>query len=439
MNRYGVFFAALLIGISATAFGSPAFESSYKMYLGGVRESRPSAEDKNQATIFGDRGFISRIEQKNGDKTEILREYHLNGALKVDATSNPPKNYLENGIAEELKSVKPLLTSQEDLVGLIRGSEAYGTDRLLPVDIRRPSFDMDRFIEGDFAFYSEGLTPTILMRAAYKGGIISGDVTLLFNSGVKKFEGKVVDGVLDGDYARFKDEKGKPVLRETGSFSGGLLNGVVTLFYKENKKYAEVTLKDGILDGPIRKFHQNGKMEETCQFASGVRLGECKVFSEEGKVLVSGNYDSGRRNGKWEEWYENGQNRRQATYSQGSLEGEVISYHSNGKISRKENYRSNKLEGEAIHYNEDGSLKGTALYANNQKSGLMKIYYPSGKLELEVNFKNGFKEGIQKRYYETGELLEEINFARGKQVGFSQSYYKTGVKMGGAGAMDSAN
>jgi antitoxin component YwqK of YwqJK toxin-antitoxin module len=414
---------------------NPALESSSQIYFGGIIKERLSEKDRNKKYIYNERGFLYLVEKKLGDKTEVLREYYPWGTLKEDFTTKA--KFLGNGLHERMRDLKPLLTSQEDASSLIRGYEDEKTKRLLPIDIRKPSFK-NNMIDGEFAFYSEGSSPAQVMKANYDEGILSGPISTFFKSSVDKFSGFTANGVMAGEYRRFQDVEDSPVLREKGTYSKGVLDGVVTLYYGEDRKFAEISLMRGILNGPVKKYFKSGIVEESCGFSDALREGECSVFEKNGQVVVKANYSKGKRTGSWTEWHDNGSKKREAKYIHGKLDGEVLSYHNNGKISKRENYKSNLLDGVSTHYNKDGSIKGSVLYKDNLKDGSTKVYYPSGKLELEVNFKSGVKDGLQRKYYETGELQEETKFSNGKQVGFSQSYYKSGVKMGGGGAIDNS-
>lgn len=434
----GKSFAILaLLGIVDLSLAQPGLESSYQLYFGGIKKEVVDPTDENVKYIYSKQGFLHLIEQKNGDKTEIAREFYPNGTLKVEIVAGQSVKYLENGFVESARGSKPLLTLHEEIKTLIRGLEGRATDRLLPVDIAKPSFDPDHFIEGEFAFFSEGPSPTVLMKANYDSGVVVGRLVSLFPSGHREFEGELTNGVLSGPYTRYKDVKGETSLREKGTYNRGILDGPVTLYFDKDKLFAEISVKMGVVDGPVKKFHLNGSVEETCQFESGLRVGQCKVFSAEGKAIVSGTYYAGKRQGLWEEWYTNGQRKRVAHYQAGKLVGEILSYHQNGNLAKKESYKNNLLDGPSSHYDSNGNIKGIAEYKANVKNGPMKIYYPNGRVEMEANFKDGRKDGLQRKFYDTGELSEETKYSEGRQVGFSQSYYKSGVKMGGSGAVES--
>lgn len=427
---------AFICGVSyfaSSALANPALESGSQIYFGGIVKERMSSKDRTKRYIYNDRGFLYLVEKKAGEKTEVLREYYPWGVLKENYTDKV--KFSSNGLNEKFRSVKPILTSQEDTSSLIRGFEDEQSRRLLPIDIRKPSFK-NNMIDGEFAFYSEGNVPAQIMKANYNEGILSGPVSTFFKSSVDRFSGVIKNGVLDGEYRRFQDVEDSPVLREKGTYSKGVLNGVVTLYYGEERKFAEIPITRGILDGPIKKYFKSGIIEETCGFSQGLREGECSVFEKNGQVVVKANYNKGKRTGAWTEWYDNGSKKREAKYVNGKIEGEVISYFESGKIAKRESYKGNLLDGVSTHYHKNGSLKGSVAYKDNLKEGPTKVYHQSGKLELEVNFKGGVKEGLQRKYYDTGELQEETKFSKGKQVGFSQSYYKSGVKMGGGGTID---
>lgn len=433
--------AFLLFILSVSVFTVEAFaeinpEERFGMYLAGVRLERKNSEPNSSKEKFYQTGFLQQKEVPGINNTTEIYTYHRNGTLSEKILGNTHIEFNTSGMLAEVANQKPLLSSSEMAGNLILGLEEVGGDKLEPTDPATPSFNRRNYLEGPYRFLRDQRQGGATLSVVFDDGIVSGPITAWFESGAKKFEGFVKDGVLDGEYSRFVDGIGGSYVKEKGTYKNGILEGLVTVYQAPEQKLFELDVVGGKFNGPLKVYHRNGAVAESCQFEDGFRVGPCKLYSSEGKLIVDGNYLAGLRNGSWNEWFENGQKKKEARYVSGKLEGEVISYSETGSILKKETYKMNLLDGPAYHYDTKGNLKATAEYKNNKRDGVVRVYYPNGKPEIETEFKSGLKNGTQKRFYETGELLEVAQFAKGKQVGFSQSYYKTGVKMGGAGALE---
>lgn len=429
-------FACAMSVFTIEAFAELNPEERYGMYLAGVRLERKGTEPNSAKEKYYQNGFLQERDNSRISKATALFLYHRNGTLKEKVQGNVSVEYYSNGLTLEAANQKPLLSSADSAGNLILGLEESGGDKLEPTDPSTPSFNRRNYVEGPYQFLRPQRQGGALLSVVFDDGIISGPVTAWFESGAKRFEGFVKQGVLDGEYTRFTDGIGGSYVREKGSYIEGILNGLVVLYQAPEKKWFEINVTEGKFHGPLTVYHLSGAVSESCQFDNGLRVGQCKLYSSDGKLIVEGSYLAGLRNGEWNEWFENGQKKKEARYIQGKLEGEILTFAESGLVLKKETYKGNLLDGPAFHYDKNGKLKAMAEYKNNKRDGVVRVFYPNGKPEIETHFRSGVKNGTQKRFYESGELLEIAEFAKGKQVGFSQSYYKTGVKMGGAGALE---
>ena len=69
---------------------------------------------------------------------------------------------------------------------------------------------------------------------------------------------KLSDGIIDGDYRRYRDG----VLRESGIYAKGKRNGTFTEYYQDGvTPRKETPMQQGKIDGTVKTYFRNGKIE----------------------------------------------------------------------------------------------------------------------------------------------------------------------------------
>jgi len=83
-----------------------------------------------------------------------------------------------------------------------------------------------------------------------------------------------------------------------GGYSGKLLNGAYTSYYKSMNLRSSGTFRYGLMHGEWNMWFESGAMKSTEQWKNGVKNGTCVYFSEDGISKKTEDYRRGIINGK---------------------------------------------------------------------------------------------------------------------------------------------
>ena len=165
---------------------------------------------------------------------------------------------------------------------------------------------------------------------------------------------KLSDGIIDGDYRRYRDG----VLRESGIYAKGKRNGTFTEYYQDGvTPRKETPMQQGKIDGTVKTYFRNGKIETEKEYRQSAENGRERRFdSKTGEQIFESHYIDGKKEGEEWEIFEDGRTLRSRTtrhYRNGKLDG---SYH--------------------VESTEDGkpyiTIEGQ--YTDGEKSGRWKQY-----------------------------------------------------------------
>ena len=136
---------------------------------------------------------------------------------------------------------------------------------------------------------------------------------------------KLSDGIIDGDYRRYRDG----VLRESGIYAKGKRNGTFTEYYQDGvTPRKETPMQQGKIDGTVKTYFRNGKIEIEKEYRQSVESGRERRFdSKAGEQIFESHYIDGKKEGEEWEIFEDGRtlhNRTTRHYRNGKLDG---SYH----------------------------------------------------------------------------------------------------------------
>ena len=152
---------------------------------------------------------------------------------------------------------------------------------------------------------------------------------------------KLSDGIIDGDYRRYRDG----VLRESGIYAKGKRNGTFTEYYQDGVTPRKET--------PM----QQGKIESEKEYRQSAENGRERRFdSKTGEQIFESHYTDGKKEGEEWEIFEDGRTLRSRT---------------------TRHYRNGKLDGSyRVESTEDGkpyiTIEGQ--YTDGEKSGRWKQY-----------------------------------------------------------------
>ena len=145
-------------------------------------------------------------------------------------------------------------------------------------------------------------------------------INLINEEGV--YKQKFTDEILNGIIYQILDER-KLVL---GNLKNGKKDGLWTEWYP-NKRKLEETYKQGILDGSVSLFYKNGQRE------------------------WRHTYNNGQFEGLWTFWYENGQKMKEGSFECGDSTGIWIWWNKNGHVKKEKKFKKRK-NGIWTNYNE---------------------------------------------------------------------------------------
>ena len=126
--------------------------------------------------------------------------------------------------------------------------------------------------------------------------------------------------------------KGKPY---TGSFYSTFSNGVI-------KKEGEY--ENGVLNGKYREYYENKQLRYEYEFHDGNRIlhGEIKYYHENGNIQSIEHYNYTKRDGEQIEYFDNGVVESKENWINGKRDGEFLYYNYNGTLDKKEIYKDGR-------------------------------------------------------------------------------------------------
>ncbi|MBL7932023.1 MAG: hypothetical protein JNL60_08975 [Bacteroidia bacterium] len=242
------------------------------------------------------------------------------------------------------------------------------------------------------------------------------EVTLYHPNGIKRRQGKVSDGELEGPWRDY-------------SLFGILIR--------------ETNYKEGLSDGVWKEYYHSGKVKRQSYYIKGEEEGEYTSYFENGKISSRGMISAGEKTGFWTFWYADGTLKNRYYYVNDELEGWNEHFDVNGKMSSEDLYKDFCLV-KVLYHDTNGIVSqnldlpgGTGLlemktlqekviykcnFLRNSAEGVTESYYPDGKVETRVEYKKGKKEGKSLSYNPMGVLLSDLTYFNNEREGKEVSY-----------------
>jgi antitoxin component YwqK of YwqJK toxin-antitoxin module len=226
-------------------------------------------------------------------------------------------------------------------------------------------------------------------------------------------------------------------------------DGLVTEWYPNGAKHAEVTLKAGALDGAARlwsstsparlrieaywkdgsptgkwrTFFANGQPEIELNLKKGHYDGLVTIWAANGQKLEEFTRSSDGRQGPLRKWDPRGALLLEARYDKGELDGQFREFFSNGKKKTEAAYQEGKLAGPYTDWFESGQMKSSGAYVAGDTEGAWKTWHGSGQLESEIVYRKGQTQPGWKRYFPDGTLDERLGID-----GAFEQFYPSGAR-----------
>ena len=161
-----------------------------------------------------------------------------------------------------------------------------------------------KIYEGDFSrgsysgpgtkYYSDGKTE---YQGHFLKGEMHGEGIWYYSNGFPRAKGTFENGLLVGKCEVY-NEKVSGVLKYTGEFLNGKLNGIGEKWSKEGKLKYKGSFKDGIRDGDGEAYNKEGKLVYKGMFKGGKMEGEGVLYYPSGNKQYEGEFRNGVFHGK---------------------------------------------------------------------------------------------------------------------------------------------
>lgn len=148
------------------------------------------------------------------------------------------------------------------------------------------------------------------------------------------------------------------ILVEKGIFLNDEKDGLWETFDKKGKLIRKISYSQGLFNGPVTLFFNNGIPKLTAAFVDGHKSGKWVYYNKKGKTLVEGLYDKGKPIGIWTVFDSKGKKPKiQYDYDKLSyVINEEITYHKDNEVMQNEN----TSEFYILRYPYRPDTKGTA-------------------------------------------------------------------------------
>ena len=103
----------------------------------------------------------------------------------------------------------------------------------------------------------------------------------------------------------------------------GGVHGVVTAFFKDNKRKEETSFVKGLQEGVFKRYDKDGLLVFEGAMKSGLKEGLWTTWYDEVQMEEQRLYVNDMPHGKWTYWYIDGELKREETYELGKLIDEV--------------------------------------------------------------------------------------------------------------------
>ncbi len=296
-------------------------------------------------------------------------------------------------------------------------------------------------------------------------------VVLYHPNGIKRREGKVSDGELEGPW---KDYNSYGVLFREANYKEGQYDGKYTEYYANGKVHIERHYTAGNENGTYRAFYKNGQLQTEGEIVNNNNTGYWKTWYRDGTLSGKVYYTENELDG-WNEYYDvKGRIHNEDLYRESCLvklvyhdttgavsqnidlpggtgtiekktmagdvvyvkhfvkdypEGVTHTFFPGKKQESKVEYQKGRKEGRYLEYNVLGTLVNDISFFNNNKNGAEKVYDDYGKIQTNYNYEDGNFHGECFSYFENGKVYRKVNYLRGDVEGESDLYDNTGELM----------
>ena len=152
-----------------------------------------------------------------------------------------------------------------------------------------------------------------------------------------------------------------------GRYVQGNLEGVQTLWHSNGQKKSEGKYVNGSAEGIHTSWHSNGQEKSEGNYVNDQIEGLHVVWHENGQKANEAKFIKGNPEGMYTHWYDNGQKRDEIKYVNGKSNGTHTSWHQNGQKSFQGKEINFLREGIHTWWDAAGNITKECLYKNDEE------------------------------------------------------------------------
>ncbi len=317
------------------------------------------ADGKKDYEMLFDEGWLKRITQfdtlgkvlsetdlHNGDGELLFKHYNGKPYIKTSY-----RHYYKNGRSDVFY-----------FDGTVNSVDFYKNGM-------RDSISRDYFYGGQLQYEGvfvngnkEGIWKTyyengkLSMKESFKHGNYDGKLITYNEDGSLDKEINYKDGSLDGEHRYYGDNGALALVL---NYRNSELESY-TYENKEGKLIPPVQMKNGT--GLVTGYYKNGQKSAEINFEEGQVYGMRKLYFTNGNIYIDGPRTMNLEHGTKKIYDKNGQLLRQEVSVYDNRQGPSVTYYASGKLRSEENWYCDGLHGTSKYYDETGKLKETRIY-----------------------------------------------------------------------------
>ena len=312
-----------------------------------------------------------------------FKEWHPNGALKVEATviggtadvaEGAQKDWLFDGVCRVWNEKGTLIAEILYEKGVLEGKTRhfYSTGQL-----KKELPYVNHLLEGEGAeYYPNG---TLKAQFYFLKDLQNGPCIGFFDNGTVSWQETWRDGRLW--QAAYFDPEGRSLT--TVDQGEGF-----RVVYDGMRISQHTQIKNGVTEGLVKNFGSDEKLQSVYEIRNGKKQGKEIIYFPNLQPKMEIHWDEDAIHGIAKTWYENGQIRSEREYNRNKKMGSSFAWYKNGAIMMIEEYE------------DDALMKGR--------------YYKKGSKDPISTIQNG--TGIAHLYDEEGILLRKVLYQKGRAL-----------------------
>jgi antitoxin component YwqK of YwqJK toxin-antitoxin module len=233
---------------------------------------------------------------KNGEKNGVWLVYNENEEVLEES------NHLDEGEVEwinfqNVKSRKNIINGYGEYVIYHESGEIAVSGKVSNKKMTGEWTFNNELDEGQTIVSYENGKSKLMLYKGNEGKILvrngNGQVITYYQSGMVEEEGIYIDGVKDGKWVTYYDEKDLPLM-EVSNFTKGMLEGPYTFYHYTGYEAIEGKYYSGKKTGTWKWYFESGLLESEVDYEAGFKNGKQYFYNEGGQILKTEIYEKGK-------------------------------------------------------------------------------------------------------------------------------------------------